>query len=237
MKPSIFKTIFDLMEFIEYIQGTSELGTQNVLNREFQWIFWSLMLFNLITLAYVRTVHPGYITVLVRTGIYNRQLYQNIQEDLRLSSAGSVMLTLGYLNCFVLLAKTFIPYAPDSVIWILLPAAGVVLLAKCCLIRFLGFLTESREGLMEHWTNHLIYFQIITLVLTPLLCLTHFAPQTIQPLISFSIGIFVLCMILLREIQSLIRALKQRVPIVYIILYLCTLELIPLIVLIKVLVR
>lgn len=225
------------MEFIEYIQSTSQIGSEQNLNQRFEWIFWSLMLFNFIALAYVRTAYPGYITVLVRTGIYNRQLYQNVQEDLRLNSAGSIFLTLGYLNCFVLLARTFIPSSPDSIIWILLLTAGLVLLLKFSIIRFLGFLTQTREGLTEHWINHLIYFQIITLVLTPFLCITHFAPQTVQPIISLSIGLFVVLMILTREIQSFMRAIRQRIPIVYIILYLCTLELIPLVVLIKVLVR
>ncbi|MBK6525065.1 MAG: DUF4271 domain-containing protein [Crocinitomicaceae bacterium] len=225
------------MEFIEYIQSTSQLGPEHSLNNGFDWIFWSLMLFNVIALAYVRTALPGYITILIRTGVYNRQLYQNVQEGLRLNSVGSVFLTLGYLNCFAVLVQTFIPDSPGSMIWILLATGGIVLLVKFSLIRFLGFLTEVREGLTEHWINHLIYFQIITLVLTPLLCLTHFAPQTVQPVIGITIASFMLIMILLREVQSFVRALRQRVPVVYIILYLCTLELIPLIVLIKVLVR
>lgn len=225
------------MEFIEYIQSTSQLGPEQALNKGFDWIFWSLMLFNVIALAYVRTALPGYISILIRTGVYNRQLYQNVQEGLRLNSAGSVFLTLGYLNCFAVLLRTFVPDSPASMIWILLGIGGLVLFAKFCLIHFLGFLTEVREGLTEHWINHLIYFQIITLVLTPLLCLTHFAPQTVQPIIGTTIAGFMVIMILLREVQSFIRAIRQRVPIVYIILYLCTLELIPLIVLIKVLVR
>lgn len=225
------------MEFIEYIQSTSQLGPEHALNQGFDWIFWSLMLFNVIALAYVRTALPGYITVLIRTGVYNRQLYQNVQETLRLNSAGSVFLTLGYLNCFAVLVQTFIPNSPASMIWILLGVGSIVFIIKFCLIRFLGFLTESREGLTEHWINHLIYFQIITLVLTPLLCLTHFAPQTVQPVIGITIASFMVIMILLRDIQSFMRAIRQRVLVVYIILYLCTLELIPLIVLIKVLIR
>lgn len=234
---AFFKSIFGVMEFIEYIQSTSQLGPENGLNRQFEWLFWSLMLFNVIALAYVRTAMPGYITVLIRTGVYNRQLYQNVQEGLRLSGAGSVLLTVGYLNCFAVLLSTFIPNSADKTIWILFGAGAAVLIIKFALIRFLGFLTEVREGLTEHWINHLIYFQIIMLVLTPLLCLTHFAPQTVQPVIGITIASFMAIMILLREVQSFIRAIRQRVPIVYIILYLCTLELIPLIVLIKVLVR
>lgn len=225
------------MEFIEYLQSTKELGSEQTINSGFDWIFWSLILFNFLAIAYVRSVNPGYLSILIRTGAYNRQLYQNVQEDLRLNSPGSVLLTLGYLNCFALLTRTFIPNPPDKLIWILLAAGSLLLLVKFCLIRFLGFLTEVREGLTEHWINHLIYFQIISLIVSPLLCLTHFAPQSVQPLISLTLGCFVAAIILLREIQSFIRAIRQRVPIVYIILYLCTLELIPLIVLIKVLIR
>ena len=105
------------------------------------------------------------------------------------------------------------------------------------IIRLLGFIFESRDGLSEHWMNHLIYFQLVAVILTPVLALTHFLAQSVQGALFYGFAFFLVTAILVREAQSIIRALRQRVSIVYIILYLCALELIPLIVLIRVLVR
>lgn len=225
------------MKFIEYLQNTTVLGQEQAVQGTFHWVFWILMAFNLMALAFVRTVYPGYMTVLLRTGIYNRQLYQNVQEDLRLNSAGSVLLTLGYFNCFALVSASLVPQADLSLTWIFLGLAAGVMLIKFLLIRMIRFVTETQEGLTEHWINHLVYFQIITLVLTPVLCLTHFMAQTVQKEVALVLGAFIVLVIFVREIQSFMRAIRQRVSIVYIILYLCTLELIPLVVLIRVLVR
>lgn len=225
------------MKFLDYFQSTNQLGHEQMVDTHFPWVFWILMAFNLVALAYVRTAHPGYITVLFRTGIYNRQLYQNVQEDLRLNSAGSVLLTIGYFNCFALIVSAVIPGAAPSMTWVMLLVIAGVMLLKFLMIRLLGIISETREGLTEHWINHLIYFQIITLILTPVLCFTQFLAQSVKTELLPAMGVFIGILIFIREFQSFIRAIRQRIPVVYIILYLCTLELIPLVVLIRVLVR
>ena len=195
------------------------------------------MTFNLVTIAFLRAAHPGYITVLFRTGVYNRQLYQNVQEELRLNSAGSVLLTVSYFNCFAVIATSLIPSVSTSFTWIMILVAAGILVTKFLLMRILGFITETREGLTEHWINHLVYFRIVALILTPVLCLTHFMAQTIQKDIAAWMLIFMSLLIFVREIQSFMRAIRQRISVVYIILYLCTLELIPVVILIQVLSR
>lgn len=225
------------MDFLEYLNSTAELGDPALVNNSFHWKFWLLIGINLITLAYVRTAQPGYLSILFRTGIYNRQIYQNIQEDLRLSSAGSVLLTLAAFNCFAIIISSLVFNTESGNIWLLLAAFAAVILGKFIFMRLLRFIFETRDGLSEHWMNHLIYFQIVAVILTPLLALTHFMAQSVQGELFYGFALFFALAILVREAQSVIRALRQRVSIVYIILYLCALELIPLIVLIRVLVR
>lgn len=225
------------MDFLEYINSTAELGDPALMNNTFHWKFWTLIVVNLMALAYVRTAQPGYISVLFKTGIYNRQIYQNIQEDLRLNSFGSVMLTLASFNCTAIILSTLVSGAESRIIWLLLIAFTGVVIIKFVIIRLLGFIFESRDGLSEHWMNHLIYFQLVAVILTPVLALTHFLAQSVQGALFYGFAFFLVTAILVSEAQSIIRALRQRVSIVYIILYLCALELIPLIVLIRVLVR
>lgn len=168
------------MDFLEYLNSTAELGDPALISNSFHWKFWLLIIINLMTLAYVKTAQPGYLSILFRTGIYNRQIYQNIQEDLRLSSAGSVLLTLASFNCTAIILSTFVSSTESGIIWLLLIAFAGMVILKFIIIRLLGFIFETRDGLSEHWMNHLIYFQIVAVILTPVLALTHFMAQSVQ---------------------------------------------------------
>lgn len=225
------------MDFIEYIQSTSLLGETINRSSTFSWIFWALMSFNLFAIAYIRTMHSGYLSVLFRTGIYNRQLYQNVQEDLRLNTAGSVFLTMAYFNSFAAVIFNLMSgVSHQFLFWLMLISAGVIVV-KFALIYMLGFLFETNDGLAEHRLNHLVYFQIIAVLLTPVLCLTYFSSDVLKFEMAWIQLGFIGLMIFFRDLQTFIRVLRLRISMIYIILYLCTLELIPLVVLIKVLIR
>lgn len=225
------------MEPVEYINKVNYVGSEQLTASNFDWIFWTLIGFNFIAIAFVRTVNTTYLSALFRTSIYNRQLYQNTQEDLRLNSVGSIVLTLAYFNCVALIGSNFLINAKNYFPFIALVGICLIILFKYLAIKILGVLTETKDGLTEHWMNHLVYFQISGLFLTPILFFTHFLPQTFQPQIMLGLAALVLVMIVVREVQSFIRAIRLRLSLVYIILYLCTLELIPLVVTIKALVK
>ena len=227
------------MNDIEFIQNTNTTGSEQLIQAQFDWVFWLLMAFNIFAIAYIRTANAGYFSVLFRTGIYNRQLYQNIQEDLRLSGAGSVLLTISYFNCVAIVLSSLIS-VPNSENWlplVILVGAATLILLKYGLIKTLSFISLTKEGTSEHWINHLIYFQICGILITPILCFSHFSAQSIQQNVMLWLAGLICLMIFIREVQSFIRAIRMRVSLIYIILYLCTLEIIPLVVVIKALVK
>jgi len=225
------------MDPLNYFYLTNQTRDGVAIGTQFNTVFWSLITLNIIAITYVKTVYPSYIPVLFRTGIYNRQLYQNLQEDLRLNNAGSVLLTLTYIIALTLLLTLFLPYTTNNIAFKLLSGLGVVFLIKFIAIRFLRFINKQYDGLTEHWQNHLIFFQILGLLFTPVLAFTYFAPQSVQKYILIGLIIILIGLILIREIHSLMRALRLKISIVYIILYLCTLEIIPLVVFIRALVN
>lgn len=225
------------MNFFEYIQGKSTIDEIFLLNQSFNWIFWLFNLIGLFAFAYVRTAQPGYIALLFRTGLYNRQLYQNTQEQLRLNSFGSVFLLIAYLCGLTNLIMYFLPIQGPNYTLLIFGVLTGVLLVKYLVIKLTMIVSESSAGLTEHWLNHLIYFQITGLILVPFLAFTHYLPTEWRSITLKSILVVVILIVLVREYQSILRSVQQRMPFVYIILYLCTLELIPLIVFIKVLVR
>lgn len=225
------------MNFIEYIQSTVVIGNENFVNQQLEWLFWILIGFNVVVLAIVRTTQPGYLAVLFRTGFYNRQIYQNTQELLRLNSIGSYLLVLAYIVSITLLVVSFLPFHSNVFTLTILGGSVIYVLLKYLAIKSIAFVSEISDGLTEHWWNHLIFFQITALVITPLMVFTHYLDATIQPYIHYSLAFLVMIIVLIREYQSILRSFQQRLPIIYIILYLCTLELIPLVVFIKVLIR
>lgn len=225
------------MDFIEYLHGTSVIGQPNNLTERFNWVFWSMIFFNLVAFAYVKMRHPGYIQVLFRTGFYNRQLYQNMSEDLKLSSFGSNILMLSYQFTLALLLYGFVKVQDPTFAFILLGVLIFMTTIKFFIMRSVSVISQVQQGISEHRLNHFVYGQIAALILTPVMASVEFLQADIQFITYQVLAILVVLLILTREFQSFVRAFKQRIPIFYIILYLCTLELIPLIVLIRVLVR
>jgi len=232
-----FTLILASMNEIEFIQNTNNTDAAQMIQSSFNWVFWSLMTFNVFAIAYIKTANPGYFGVLFKTGLYNRQLYKNKQDDLRLGGAGSILLTISYFNCVAIIASALIPAAVSWMPLIILVGIAVVVFLKYGFIKTLSHVSQTSEGTNEHWINHLIFFQITGILMTPVLCFTHFSSQTVQNSTIISLAIFICIMIVVRELQSFIRAIRLRVSLVYIILYLCTLEIIPLVVIIKVLVK
>lgn len=178
--------------------------------------------------AFVRTVNPGYLRVLFSTAINNRQLVNNIREDLNLMRLSAILLNLTYFNALAIILWKAMDSKANVFILILAALLLFLALLKLIVIRVIAFLLNSKSALQEHILNHLIYFQIAGIILTPILLFTHYVPEryvnlTLTILLSLT-GLF----LVLREFQSLIRALQYKISIFYIILYLCTLELLPL---------
>lgn len=112
----------------------------------------------------------------------------------------------------------------------------IVSISSLIILKFL--IIYSLRWLFNFKTNyiipsHLKFFQILGLILLPIFILTYFIANDIKPyvyLVGFMIYSF---LIVLREIQLFLIAFKQKISFLYIILYLCTLEILPLILFIK----
>jgi len=185
------------------------------------------MLFNLIAVAVVRARRERYFSALVDTALQNRHLVQNLQEEFKQNKPSSILLTMTYFTSLsalisYLVSKSFNEYAA--------PIVGVLIglfLLKWIAMYSIVFFTQSRSGIYEHFYNHTVFYQIGGIIMTVVLIFIHFLPEQIQNIASIVLLSIVLILLLLRETLSLFRALKSRVPALYIILYLCTLELLP----------
>ena len=182
---------------------------------------------NLILIALAKNFNQDYFRALFRTAIVNRHLLQNTQEELKLQGAPSILLTFTYFtNLAVLLAYAALNEYGLFMMIILGILVGAALL-KWAAMWSVMFIVEQRSGIVEHGMNHLIYYQVGGLILTPILIVSHFFPDEIYRPIVFGCLIFAGILLLFRDIQSIGRAIKARISPLYIILYLCTLEIMP----------
>lgn len=222
------------MDPIEIVQNAGEIGTQVEIQREFPFIFWILILFNLLAIAITRTRNPEHFRFLFVTAIFNRQLQQNAQEHLRLGEIGPILLNIAYINCLSIIAVDLISSSSQWFTLLILAILCGVALLKLGIIRMIGFVTKSGRGTNEHTLNHFVFFQIGAIVLTPILIFTRFLSAGTGEAIGFLLLGTISLLIFMRELQSFVRASRAGVSSLYIILYLCTLELLPLILIIKV---
>jgi hypothetical protein len=185
------------------------------------------MLLNLVFFAIVKSAQPGYFKSLFRTAIINRQLLQNVQEELKITKYYSLLLAFTYFSSFGCIISQL---TAESYSTFALPIVGILcaaIILKWLVIWMISFVSKTSSGTTEHLYNHAIFFQLGGIILSPILILTHFVSEDLQFLISIALASIIGLLILLREAQSLLRALKARIPALYIILYLCTLELLP----------
>ncbi len=193
-------------------------------------------------------------TVLVVLRVFdNRRLVQLLQGFLRSSSVSvlyreeysltgrvSVLLLLNYLLVFPLFLWQTAGYfgAPrDGLAGFGLIAAGITAayLLKIASTRVLGSIFEVQEAAAEYVYNILLFNKTTGLVLFPVCLLLAYARQ-IPPEILVWTGIVSWGLILVYRLLRvvLIGVSSSSVSFFYIILYLCTLEIIPFVVIIKV---
>jgi len=116
-------------------------------------------------------------------------------------------------------------------IYLLIAAAfGTLFFIRQVSLRFIGFLFDKNEAFSEYLHNTQLYNKSMALLLLPLILGAAYMPVDLQPVfifsgITLSISLFVLK--IFRGSQIIIR---NDVLILYWILYLCTLEILPLII-------
>lgn len=209
------------------------IHTGTIISREDNFLFWTLIGLNITIYAITITRKPGYMKLLFNTALFNRYLWQNDQESLHLNKGLSWLMSFSY---FLAIGAFIYRYFHLNMATTLIAiAAGIgIMLIKFLSILMLSRLSKTRGGLLEHLLNHHIFFQISSIVLTIILIFSIAIPHEFYLIFIYFFLAILLISIFFREIQSLIRAIQVKISILYIILYLCTLEILPFIVIIRV---
>jgi len=215
---------------VEVIDQINAVGESIPIKVNSEITFWVLILLNIIIIAIVKTINSGYIRSIFTTVIHNRALVNNIREDLNMNRFSSIILNLTYFNSLAIIIWIAIQNNTDSFLLILLGILTSIAIFKLIVIRFIAFISGTNIGLKDHLLSHLVYYQIVGVISTPILIFTRYIPENYSNLLWISLFSIIGLMVLIRDFQSLIRALQYNISPFYIILYLCTLEILPLVV-------
>ncbi len=162
------------------------------------------------------------------------------REEYSLTSRVSVLLLLNYLLMFSLFIWQTAGFWNASTeglkgFGLIMCGIGVAYFVKITVTRILGNIFDVRDAASEYVYNVLLFNKTTGLVLFPICMLLAYARQ-IPPEILVWTGIVSSLLILIYRLLRviLIGVANSSVSFFYIILYLCTLEIIPFIVIIKV---
>jgi hypothetical protein len=218
---------------VKSIEPISNLGEGIALTSGMDSVFWFLMGFNLVVIAIVQTLHPHHIKDLFIV-TFSKSANNNLLD---LGRFTSVLLNFTYLTCLGVIASNYSNQSDELILLLILVGILGVLFVKLLFIRFLASLTNTKKGFLDHINNHFIFFQLGGIILTPVLLFTYSTPTKYADIVLIGILCLLAILILIREFKSILTALEYKISILYIILYLCTLEILPLVIGVRVFIQ
>lgn len=128
-----------------------------------------------------------------------------------------------------------IPFEIKPILLLVLSVAVVILafIVKYIIIKIVGYLFKMQEPFNEYLHNIFIYNKLFGVVILPVILAYPYIDSDISEFLLVGSGIFYGILFILQIFRGILIAIKNKLSIFYIILYLCTLEFLPLVVLYK----
>ncbi|MFC2086907.1 DUF4271 domain-containing protein [Bacteroidota bacterium] len=200
-------------------------------------LYLGLFLFSLILLVYVRLLYYKYLKAVFRS-LFNFNLANSLfyDKNILLRRTSFVLNLVYYLNIGILLFfiiqyfELNIPVKSNFILLILSMSIAVILFFLKSLINWIvAGIFKIKEYVNEYIYNISLYNKSLGVLILPIIILiTYLEPELFSYLLILGISLIILfyVMKLLRGIQIIF---QKEVSIYYLILYLCTLEILPLI--------
>ena len=231
VKPLPYDSLYTVLKGVEVVYPGKKLLRNNP-----DWLVGVLVL-TFLLLATVRLVFNKYLRQLIQSTInYStfsrllRERYFNLfHASFRLDLIFSLIMTL-FSYQFISAFKINLGIKGSFNVY--LACLGIVIgyfLAKKFIYYVIGILTESKNEVQEYLFSITVYNRVLGLFLVPVSATIAFIPLSqVEPLLYSGLGI-----VIIFYLMSLIRGgkifLKKQFSISYLILYLCTLEFLPLV--------
>jgi len=192
-----------------------------------------VFLFTLVALAYMRRVHPARISRLLNSVWNIRTMRQAIREEPNTPRANLLFNVSFYLQaalvtyCAIKFYGSWFSMHGLFFYLILVASFFGVYLIKRIGIRLVKLVAAGDYGLGEYEYSVFLINRMLGILMLPLGLFVVYAPISFLPFLIYSTAGVALIMLLYRLIRSLMTALETGVTPFYILFYICTLEILP----------
>jgi len=230
VRPLPYDSLYTVLKGVEVV-----FPGKKVIRNNPDWLVGVLVLMFLL-FATVKLIFNKYLSQLVQstinystfTRLFREKYFNLFHASFRLDVIFNTILAL-FSYQFISLYK--INFGLSKSYYVYLACLGIVIgyfTAKRILYYIIGVLTESKHEVQEYLFSITVFNRVLGLFLLPISAIIAFIPLSqIEPLLFIGLGI-----IIIFYLMSLIRGakifLKKQFSISYLILYLCTLEFLPL---------
>ncbi|MCB8995060.1 MAG: DUF4271 domain-containing protein [Bacteroidales bacterium] len=234
--------------FVETIPGSSSNNTHGLhsgflIRTGFpDWLF-LLSILILAAIAAARVIYGKFLNSLWSSAFsyqFASKVYQEHGIVQKRFGYGLVLLYLINGALFLYLLNSF--FEPGIfvekgfyIVWQSFLVLSVLIVSRILIMRFAGFVFRRQDLFSGFLHHYFIYNKIIGIVLIPFLFAIPYTQGKLQEIIVFTGITLVLSLLVLRLVRLAFFVLKNVVLFFYLILYLCILEIIPVLVVIKLL--
>jgi hypothetical protein len=201
-----------------------------------------MVIFTLLLLAWIKLAYVQFLTpVLISTFNYKEAQKLYISKNALSQNAFLILQLIFVVNSglFLLFIARYFDFAlPDAnslLLFLSASAIFVLLFAfKAAALRLTGFLFDSSKLFAEYNHNISLYNKILGVLLMPLIIGLLYADDTVHGTLIYSglaLGVILYFLQLVRGLELIIR---KEISFFYLILYLCTFEIIPVFTLYKI---
>lgn len=225
-------------------------GQLDLSQRDLDSPYWTIgvFVFSLALFAWVRLVHARKLTQQFKCFVSARFVKQAIREEFVLSHSATLALGVNFIisaglllwlivNEYGLLPPIFISFNEIALFFVCSSIVIGTYAVKTIGIRFTKFLLQADYGIEEYLFNTYLFNNMLGLFLVPVMIAIIFTNEAVAdmllPTAMISAGVFYV----LRVFRGIITALGHGASPVYLFLYLCTLEILPLVAIYSVFVR
>ena len=201
-----------------------------------------IIVFSLILFSWIRVGYNRFYQTAIQAS-YNFFTARRINEEVNVTRnwVFHIMNFLFYINIALFLSQFleyyhFTIYKLQGILLFLTIFIAILVLynVKSILFHLLDFLFLGKKAFFTYISTIFLYNKMIGIILLPIIALIPYVPKHITPWLFYAGTIIIIILYIFRIFRGLQICFKNRLSIFYLILYLCALEILPTLILFKV---
>ena len=206
------------------------------------WVI-GVILFSVMLLGWVRLLYRKYLTRTLNA-VYNFQVstklfYENNNVFTRFSLILNMLFIINLSLLFTLIHHIFdLHFFKENNILLFFNILKYLLsyfVLKSTVLYFVSFIFKATKPTLEYLHNIYIYKKVLGILLLPMVILIAFSPETIKDMTIYISLFLISLMFVSRIFRAYLLSIRIKFSIFYLFLYLCTIEILPLLIISKIL--